>query len=151
MEKEIKKIVSEFLVHLSIDFTDIEIEQVDDKNMRINVVSGEPSLLIGHHGENLSAMQKILKVIFHKMFGEEMTVSFDVDNYRKRQEENVLTITAQKINEVRETQLQTALPAMSPYFRRIVHLFVRDGDYDDIETESQGEGNYRQVVIKIKK
>ncbi len=150
MEKKIKQFVSEFLVHLGIDFTDLLVEKTSDEEVRVNVISDEPSLLIGHHGENLQAMQKILKVVCHQMFGESINLSFDVDNYRKRQEENVLSITEQKIKEVRESKVQSALPPMSPYFRRLVHLFIRDGEYEDLETESMGEGNYRQVVIKLK-
>lgn len=149
-EKQIRLFVSEFLVHLGIDFTDIEIEKKDDTQYRVNIVSDEPSLLIGHRGENLMAMQKLLKVAFHQKFDENTEVLFDIDNYRKRQEENVLSITEQKIQEVRQTRVQSALPPMSAYFRRVVHLFVRDGDFDDIETESMGDGNYRQVVIKLK-
>src|SRR3989338_4660325 len=127
MEKQIKKLVSEFLVKLGIDFTDIEVEESEPKNYRVNSVSEEPSLLIGHHGENLLAMQKILTVIFHKELGEEITVAFDVDSYRKRQEENVLTIAEQKMKEAAETKIQAALPPMSPYFRRLVHLMIKNG------------------------
>jgi spoIIIJ-associated protein len=150
MEKKIKLIVSEFLVHLGIDFTDVEVTKKDDNQFYVNVTSEQPSLLIGHHGENLQAMQKILKIIFHNQLGEEIVVSFDVDSYRGRQEENVLTITAQKIDEVRTTKQHATLPPMSPYFRRVVHLYIRDGKYEDLETESIGEGNYRQVMIKPK-
>ncbi len=150
MEKQIKAIASQFLVHLGIDYTDVEVHKIDDTNFRLNVVSDSPNLLIGHHGENLLAMQKILKVVFLKELGEDLNIAFDVDNYRQRQEENVMTITAQKIEEARATQTQVALPAMSPYFRRLVHLFIRNGEYEDLETESMGEGNYRQVMIKPK-
>lgn len=148
MEKQIKKLVSEFLVNLSIDFTDVEVEEVSEKEYRVNVISEEPNLMIGHHGENLLAMQKILTVIFHKMLGEDVLITFDVDSYRKRQEENVLTIAKQKINEVRSSRIQSALPPMSPYFRRLVHLYIKDSGFSDITTESIGEGNYRQVMIK---
>lgn len=151
MEKDIKLFIQEFLVHLGIDFTDLELENLGEKKFRANVVSDKPSLLIGHHGENLVAMQKLIKVVIHKRYGEDVEVAFDVDNYRKRQEENVLTITKQKIDEVRSTGVQSALPPMSPYFRRVVHLFIRAGDYTDLETLSMGEGNYRQVVIKLKR
>jgi spoIIIJ-associated protein len=150
MEKQIKKIVSEFLVQLGIDFTDIEVEDLGEKNYRVNAVSEEPNLMIGHHGENLLSMQKILTVIFHKQLGEEILITFDVDDYRKRQEENVLTIAKQKVNEVRSSRVQSALPPMSPYFRRLVHLYIKENGFDDITTESMGEGNYRQVVIKPK-
>lgn len=148
MEKQIKKLVSEFLVQLGIDFTDLEVSNTEGKSYHINVISDDPSLLIGHHGENLVAIQKILTVIFHKECGDDVIITFDVDNYRKRQEENVLTIAEQKITEVRESRVQAALPPMSPYFRRLVHLFIKNSGFTDITTESIGEGNYRQVVIK---
>lgn len=150
MDRQIKQLVSEFLVHLGIDFTDVEIEKIGDHDIKVNIVSEDPSLLIGHHGENLTAMQKILKVIFHKLFGEEMNVAFDIDNYRKRQEENVLTIAGQKIQEVRLTKKEATLPPMSPYFRRLVHLFIKENSPEDLASESIGQGNYRQVVIKYK-
>ena len=57
MEKQIKKLVSEFLVNLGIDFTDVEVEEVDEKNYRVNVTSEEPNLMIVHHGENLLEIQ----------------------------------------------------------------------------------------------
>lgn len=148
MEKQIKKLVSEFLVNLGIDFTDVEVEEVHEKNYHVNVVSEEPNLMIGHHGENLTAIQKTLTPIAHKMFGEDVILTFDVDSYRKRQEENVLTIAKQKINEVRSSRIQSALPPMSPYFRRLVHLYIKESGFTDITTESVGEGNYRQVMIK---
>lgn len=150
MEKQIKKWVSEFLVKLGIDFMDLEVEMIDENNYRVNVLSEEPSLLIGHHGENLISMQKILTVIFHKQFGENITIAFDVDNYRKRQEENVLTIAEQKMHEVEQNKGQAALPPMSPYFRRLVHLMIKNSGYSNLVTESMGQGNYRQVVIKYK-
>ena len=39
---------------------------------------------------------------------------------------------------------------MSPYFRRIVHLHLMKDEYKGLVTESMGEGDYRQVVIKYK-
>lgn len=150
MEKQIKKLVSEFLVKLGIDFTDVEVTETEPKNYHVNSVSEEPSLLIGHHGENLLAMQKIITVMTHKIFGEDCTISFDVDNYRKRQEENVLTIAEQKMKEVEISKDQVALPPMSPYFRRLVHMMIKNKGDAKLVSESIGEGNYRQVVIKYK-
>lgn len=150
MEARIKRIVSEFLVHLGIDFTDIEVEKLDDKSFRVNITSEEPSLMIGHHGENLKSMQNILKVMIYKELGQEYSLGLDVDNYRKRQEENVITIASQKAEEVLANHGQVALPPMSPYFRRIVHLHLMKDEFKGITTESMGEGDYRQVVIKYK-
>lgn len=148
MDKQIRKLISEFLVHLGLDFTDVEVEMLRENEYHCNVVSESPNLMIGRHGDHLKALQKVITVVLHKQFGEELQVHIDVDNYRKRQEENVLIITKQKIEEVRQSGVQSALPPMSPYFRRVVHMFVRDGEFTDIATESMGQGNYRQVVIK---
>lgn len=149
METRIKKIISEFLVHLGLDFTDVEVEKVADRDFRVNITSEDPSLLIGYHGENLKAMQKVLKVMIFRQVGDDVEIKLDVDNYRKRQEENVLTIAAQKADEVRQTGVKVALPPMSAYFRRLVHLMILE-DHSDLITESMGEGDFRQVVIKTK-
>lgn len=150
MESRIKKLASEFLVHLGIDFGDIEVDKIDDKNFRINIISEEPSLLIGHHGDNLKAMQNILKVIIYKQIGQDYSISLDIDNYRKRQEENVISIASLKAEEVLNTKNQVALPPMSAYFRRIVHMHLMKDQFRGIATESMGDGDFRQVVIKYK-
>lgn len=150
MEPRIRKIVSEFLVFLGIDFNEVDVEKEIEKNFRVNITSDDPSLLIGYHGENLLAMQKVLKVIIFSQVGADVEIKLDVDNYRKRQEENVVTIAEQKAEEVRKTRVKIALPPMSPYFRRIVHLHLMAEQWGDLMTESIGEGDFRQVVIKPK-
>ena len=50
MEARIKRIVSEFSP-LGHDFTDVDVEKLEDGSFRINITSEDPSLLIGHHGE----------------------------------------------------------------------------------------------------
>jgi hypothetical protein len=43
------------------------------------------------------------------------------------------------------------LPPMSPYFRRIVHLHIASNEsLKDLTTESSGEGDYRQVILRLK-
>jgi hypothetical protein len=40
---------------------------------------------------------------------------------------------------------------MSPYFRRVVHMHISaTPTLADLATESIGEGDYRQVVIRLK-
>ncbi len=148
MEKVIKKLVADLLVQLRLDFTEIEVDLEEENKIRVNIGAEDPSLLIGHHGENLGAMQKILKVMVHKEFGEEVDVLLDVDNYRKRQEENVLSIADQKMQEAKNNGMPASLPPMSPYFRRLVHMHVLKNADGKLTTESMGQGNYRQVVIK---
>jgi len=166
METLIREILEEILNHLSTPFRKIRIEKRDEKTYRVNIESEEPSLLIGHHGENIGALQNVLKTIFWKKqedqtngrttgkeagFASEdnINVILDVDDYRKRQEENVIKLAQRKVEMVRKNQQSQPLPAMSPYFRRVVHLYLAE-NFNDIETESVGEGDFRHITIKLR-
>jgi predicted RNA-binding protein Jag len=63
----------------------------------------------------------------------------------------VRKIAEQKADFVRRTGSRIALAPMSPYFRRIVHLHISNTpSLSDLTTESVGEGDYRQVVLRLK-
>jgi predicted RNA-binding protein Jag len=67
------------------------------------------------------------------------------------QEEKVKKIAEAKADFVRRTGNRIALSPMSPYFRRIIHLYVANTpQLQDLTTESVGEGDYRQIVLKMK-
>ena len=71
--------------------------------------------------------------------------------YRRAQEEKVCRMAEQKADFVRRTGNRVALAPMSPYFRRIVHLHVANNpDMQEFVTESTGEGDYRQIVLRLK-
>ena len=149
METIIQEIIEDLLNRLSTPFRKIRIEKRDENTYRVNIESEEPSLLIGHHGENISAMQNIVKTILWKKQDGNYNVILDVDDYRKRQEENVIKMAERKAETVRKTQTDQALLPMSPYFRRIIHLYLAE-KYADLITESAGEGDMRHIVIKVK-
>lgn len=146
-ESQIRQVITDFLIHLGLDFESIECEKIDEYNYRVNIIAESASFLIGSRGEHLQSMQKITKAIFHNQLGEEYSVILDIDNYRKRQEENVLLIAQQKARDVSSNRRQEALPPMSPFFRRAVHLYIQK-EFPTLTTESMGHGNYRQVIIK---
>ncbi len=150
MEILIQETVEELLNKLSTPFRKVRIEAQEDGMYRINIESEEPSLLIGHHGENIHALQNILRIILWKKKPEEkFSVMVDVDDYRKRQEENVIDLAERKAEVVRQNQEAQSLPPMSPYFRRVVHLHLAK-NYQDVVTESVGEGDFRYLTIKPK-
>ena len=151
MDTIIRETLEEILQKLSTPFRKIRIEKRDDNTYRANIESEEPSLLIGHHGENIFALQNILRTIVFKKHDGDFNVIIDVDDYRKRQEENIIKLAERKVETVRQTGHGQALPPMSPYFRRLIHLHLAEPDYGDVETESVGEGDFRHLTIKPKK
>ena len=149
METLIQEILEKLLQGLSTPFRKIRIEKRDENTYRVNIESEEPSLLIGNHGENISALQNILKTIVWQKMDGDYNIILDIDDYRKRQEENVIKLAERKVEMVQKSRKAQPLPAMSPYFRRVVHLYL-SSKFKDIETESIGEGDFRHITIKPK-
>lgn len=150
MDTVIQETLEELLNRLSTPFRKIRIEKKQENIFRVNIESEEPSLLIGHHGENIFALQNILRTIVFKKHPGNYSVILDVDDYRKRQEENIVKLAERKAEIVRKTGQTQSLPPMSPYFRRIVHLHLAKPEFANIETESVGEGDFRHITIKQK-
>ncbi len=151
IEDVLKETLEEILKKLGTKYTKILISEDEKDSYVVNIKSEEPSMLIGYHGENIQALQHLLKVLVWKKFeNEKFNILVDVDDYRKRQEDNVITLAQRKVDTVRKTGRTQILPAMSSYFRRKVHLYCMGAGFDDIETSSEGEGDRRHVIIKLK-
>lgn len=156
MEDMIQELLAEILKNLHIPFRKFKVHV--DKNhpssqtlYRIDIDSDEAATLIGYHGETIYALQHILKTLVWKKTSENVFIILDVDSYRKRQEESVVALAMRKVDSARKTLQDQMLPPMSPYFRRVVHMALAKPDYEDIVTESIGEGDHRAVTIKVKK
>ncbi len=125
----------------------------DVQMIRADIDSSEASRLIGWHGETINSLQHLVKAIVRSKERMEKSpfIVLDVDGYRRTQEDRVRSIAREKADFVRRKKTRIALPPMNPYFRRTVHLFIaNDPDMQDLTTESIGEGEYRQIVLKLK-
>jgi len=150
IEKIINEILEQLLIKLEVPFEKITVEreQSEDNDIyKINIEADDPSMLIGFHGETIHSLQHLLKIISWKKTDAEFNIVLDVDNYKKRQEENVISMAKRKVDMARKTRKTQILPPMSAYFRRIVHLYLTHPEFEDIKTESIGDGDHRQVTI----
>lgn len=152
MKMTIEEILGQMLTTLGLPFEKIT-QKKDGEMTRVDIASSEPSKLIGWHGETLNALQHVLKSIIRSMENLERApfILLDTDGYRLSQEEKVRKIAASKVDFVRRTGARVTLSPMSPYFRRVVHTFIAaTPEFSDVTTESVGEGDYRQVVVRLK-
>jgi spoIIIJ-associated protein len=148
----IQSALASLLDHLNLQHGDISVT-MEGAMTRVDIDSTEASRIIGWHGETLNSLQHVLKSMIRTEEKLERTplVIVDVDGYRKMQEEKVIKIAEQKADFVRRTGNRIALSPMSPYFRRIVHLYIANTpSLGDLTTESVGEGDYRQIVLRMK-
>jgi spoIIIJ-associated protein len=109
--------------------------------------------LIGKNGQNLKAMEHVLRAMFIKPdrssgWGvKEGNIVLDVNDYRKSRASYLVDAAKQAVARVRNTQKAEALFPMSSYERRIVHMEL--ASYPDIATESIGFDPNRRVIIKL--
>lgn len=151
IEDVLKKTLEELLIKLQVEYTKIQISEEPDNEYAINIESEDPSILIGYHGLNIQALQHILKVLcWQKCNDQNFNIRLDVDDYKKRQEENVINLANRKIDQVRQNGRPQHLPPMSAYFRKKIHTLCMGAGYEDIETISQGDDDLRHIVIKAK-
>ncbi len=148
----LKATTAQILTQLGLVHGEITV-RADGDMTRIEIASTEASRIIGWHGETLNSIQHLIKSIArsHEKLERTPLIVVDADGYRAMQEEKVKKIAEAKADFVRRTGSRVALSPMSPYFRRIVHLHVANTtELSDLITESVGEGDYRQIVLKLK-
>lgn len=112
------------------------------------VDNADKGLLIGKHGDNLSALQFVLNVMLHKKLKGWDRVVIDVDGYRVRRTEQLANIALRLAAQVMESGEPHEMEPLPPAERRVVHLALQE--HPTVYTESTGEGKERRVVIMLK-
>src|SRR3989344_3193590 len=142
----IKKVVSFMNVDCQIELKE---EPADVRKENAAVISiqtpANASFLIGKNGQNLKALEHVLRAMLVKE-GVDGTIVLDINDYRKSRADYLIDVAKQAVMRVRNTQKAEALFPMSAYERRIVHMEL--AAYPDIATESIGAEPQRRVVIK---
>jgi spoIIIJ-associated protein len=72
-------------------------------------------------------------------------ITIDVEHYRHRNEERIISLAKRMGDRVRESGNPITLEPMSAAERRLVHITFADDP--DLETNSIGDGENRKVVI----
>lgn len=109
----------------------------------------ETGLLIGRQGETLMAIQTILGMIARKNFEEWVRIMVNVGDYREKQESRLNELATQTGLRAKETGEPQYLYNLTPNQRRIIHLTLSEDK--ELETESQGEGVERFLIVRTKK
>ena len=103
-------------------------------------------LLIGKRGETLAALQSFLGMALSKKLDRWVRVVVNVGDWKERQEDYLKNLAIQTAQRVVETGEPQPLYNLTPLQRRVVHMALSEDK--NVETESQGEGEERYLVIK---
>ncbi|HMO94517.1 MAG TPA: R3H domain-containing nucleic acid-binding protein, partial [Tepidiformaceae bacterium] len=111
----------------------------------IDIKGEDLGLLIGRRGDTLVALQYLVNLILNRKYPGRGGVTIDVEHYRHRNEERIVSLAKRMGDRVRESGNPITLEPMSAAERRLVHItFAED---PDVETNSIGDGENRKVVI----
>jgi spoIIIJ-associated protein len=116
----------------------------------LNIVSPNASVLIGKKGKTLDALQLLVNSYLSKLMGDEITLKavVDAENYRERHEEALVKQALRNAEMVVKSKRSRLLEPMNPFERRIIHTTLNERN--DVLTQSEGEGLYKQVRIIYK-
>ncbi len=103
-------------------------------------------LLIGKNGQNLKALEHVVRVMWLRQNPENRSVIVDVNDYRAERSKELIQLVRETATRVQQTRRSEAFEPMTSYERRIVHTEL--ATYSDLSTESVGQDPLRRVVIK---
>lgn len=141
-QKRVKELLSFLKIKADIDFEE------SDQALKVRLTNTEAPLLIGYQGENLKALQHILKLLTLKDFDGEIpkAIILDIEDYRKNEEEKLKEFVKSAAEIVKKTGRSEVLSPMSSYKRRLIHMTVKE--MPGVTTESIGEDRERRIMIK---
>ena len=111
----------------------------------LDVDGDDLGILIGRRGGTLASLQYVLNLIVSKKAQRRVAFGIDVDGYKRRREDTLVSLARRMASRVRGTGRSVTLEPMPPNERRIVHLTLANDPA--VMTVSIGDGEERKVAI----
>jgi len=128
-----------------------ELYSCEDGTRRIIISGDDASVLIGHHGDTLDALQYLANLASARknINGErdKSRVTIDIEGYRAKREETLRALARRMAAKALRVRRSVMLEPMSAYERRIIHSEVQG--IEGVSTNSIGSDNNRKIVIYL--
>lgn len=149
--EKILQLTCELLEKMNFEVEKAFAEDMDgeENQVLVGITVSNPAALIGFRGRNLASIQFIISLVIRQQIGEGIRVLLDVNNYRLEQKTRLENMVKGLADKVLQTGKDVSLANMSSYERRICHMIL--AEMEGVTGESEGEGEERHIVIKIKK
>ncbi len=143
-------LITRLIADLGIDAT-ASLYMQDEGGRRICIAGSDASMLIGHHGETLDALQYLSNLACAKknVHGERLRdhVTIDIEGYRAKREQTLRALARRTAARVLKNRRNVTLEPMNAYERRIIHSEVQG--IAGVSTNSIGSDNNRRVVVYL--
>jgi spoIIIJ-associated protein len=104
--------------------------------------------LIGHNGDTLRSLQFLVSTTLRNHDAELHRINIDIADYKAQRADRLINKIKDILAQVQESGEAYNLEPMNAADRRVVHQAV--SEYPDLQTQSEGEGRERHIVITKK-
>jgi len=119
-------------------------------NLCLEIRGDQDGVLIGKHGRTLESLQMLINRMVNKKLKNAVRVVLDIDDYRKRREDDMANIARRMGEKAKRTGHSLTVGPFNAHDRRIIHLTLKEDP--SLRTESLGEGELKKVkIIPIEK
>jgi spoIIIJ-associated protein len=140
-----KKYLEDILSFFGLN-TDVYATTEDNEVIELEVPSTHLNgFLIGQHGDTVRALQFMVSNALKNNGFEVTRVNVDVAEYKKQRSDRLAKQVEEWVKKVQETNEPMHLNPMNAADRRTVHKVAAEAG---LETESEGEGRDRHVVLR---
>ena len=134
----------------------LEVETLDSEIvLNLEVPEEDSGIFIGHHGEGIDAIQRLLRIIFQDSENPEMDkkITLNINKYREKREDRLKDLTYSICNKVLQTGNPYTFNSYLPAHERfIVHSTLsEESGFSELESVSTGDGRNRKLTIQLKK
>ena len=126
-----------------------ELYSCEDGTRRITIKGEDASILIGHHGDTLDALQYLANLASTRKNAsgerDKSRVTIDIEGYRAKREDTLRALARRMAAKAIRNKRSVMLEPMSAYERRIIHSEIQG--IEGVSTNSIGSDNNRKIVI----
>ncbi len=133
-----------------LDLADLEVSAeivLAGERLEIEIEGVDEELLVEDEGQVLLALQHLLPRVMYGQVGRIVPCRLDSRGYQDKKEARLRGLARRVAEEVVDRGGTRTLRPMNPADRRIVHLALADDP--NVETESQGNGYFKRVSIRL--
>ncbi len=120
----------------------------DETVIYLNLLGDDLGGIIGRHGETLSSMQYLIRLMVNQKLHRWTNIVVDVEGYKDRRADKLAQMALRMAAQVVETGRSVALEPMPANERRLIHMALRN--HPQVYTESIGEDTRRKIQILLK-
>lgn len=142
--EEGRAIVQELLDRMGLEVV-AAVADESDEEILIDMTGSDVGIVIGRHGETLSALQLLASVTLRRSTETEARLLLDAEGYRDRRTQALTEQAHRHAASVKASGREALFEGLKAHERRIVHMALAEDP--EVFTYSEGEGDDRVLVI----